>query len=70
MYIYLVILAYVELELIFQVNQVNTVATDVLAHCVAMSSVTMVWVIQDKWVLGFHKEGLQQLASPVLGNGG
>ena len=44
---------------IFQDNLVDAMVVDALAPCVARSSSTIVLNMQDKWNLGFCKEGFQ-----------
>ena len=43
----------------FQNNLVDAMAADALAPCLARPSSTIVLSMQDKWNLGFHKEGFQ-----------
>ena len=42
---------------IYQKNQVNTMAVDDLAPCIARSSASMVLTMQEKLVLIFYGEG-------------
>ena len=44
-------------RLIFWDNEVNTMAADALAPCVARTSATIALIMLDKQVLVFHKEG-------------
>ena len=44
---------------IFWDNQVNTIAADALATCVARSSAAMILIMQDKQVLVIHEERFQ-----------
>ena len=40
-------------------NEVNTLAADALAPCVARSSAAMLFNVHNRWVLIFHEEGVQ-----------
>ena len=49
--------------IIIRDNQVNTMATDVLAPSITRGSATRIAAMEDKWVI-FHEEGFQ-LPAPM-----
>ena len=44
---------------IFLDNEVNTMAADALAPCIARSLAALALIVWDKWAFVFHKEGFQ-----------